>query len=93
MEALLASISGGIDALFGPPLRAFFHPINDIFTPIGGAWWKACAVGLFLCAILGVFSLRREYVNLDAPSKHFWCDLRLWTVLALAPHIAVYLWF
>ncbi len=93
MDTLLAAFSDGIDRVFGPPLRAFFHPIDRLFIPISAPWWKACAVALFLCAILWVFSLRKEYVNLDAPRKNLWCDLRLWTVLALSPHITIYLWF
>jgi len=93
MEALLTGISNGMDRVFGPPLRAFFHPINDLFTPIPAAWWKVCAVALFLCAIIWVFTLRKEYVNLDAPRKGPWHDLRIWTVVALSPHIAIYLWF
>ena len=74
-------------------LRAIFHPINDLFVPIPGPVWKVCAVGLFAAAMLWVLLLRKEYVNLDAPRKSLWCDLRLWTVLSMLPHVVIYLWF
>ena len=50
-------------------------------------------MGLFICAILWVFTLKKEYVNLDAPGQKPWHDLRFWTVAAMAPHIAIYFWF
>lgn len=74
-------------------LATIFHPINQLFVPIGPFWWKASAVGLFLGAIIWVFTLRKEYVNLDAPKPGLLYDLRLWTVVSMAPHILIYIWF
>ncbi len=93
----MGSISEGINNLFGPPLRALFHPTNAMFSaiPDSAAPYvaKAAAASLFLAGMAFVFFLRREYVNLDAPGKKPWHDLRLWTVVSMTPHIFVYLWF
>lgn len=86
-----------INTVFGPLLKKVFHPTNVVFTKIpddvAPMVAKGCAVGLFIATMIWVISLRREYVNLDAPRKTFWCDLRLWTVFSMLPHVIVYLWF
>ena len=77
---------------FSGPLAAFFHPINDLFTPIPVIWWKLCAVGLFVAAMVWVYLLKREYVNIDAPGKGILYDLRFWTIMSMLPHVLIYLW-
>lgn len=77
--------------VFGPVLKPIFHPIDGALQHLYMPWARVCAVGLFLAAIIWVFSLRKEYVNLDAPRKAWYTDLRIWTVLALIPHFYVYL--
>lgn len=74
-------------------LQAFFAPINNVFNPIGPFWWKMSAAALFLAAMAWVFTLKKEYVNVDAPKQGLLYDLRLWTVISMAPHIIIYLWF
>lgn len=75
----------------GPLLKPIFHPMNEAISGIYMPWARICAVGLFLVAMAWVFTLRKEYVNLDAPSKAWYADLRLWTVIAMVPHVIIYL--
>ena len=80
-----------VNNVFGPPLKAIFHPINDALENIYMPWARICAVGLFVLAIVWVFTLRKEYVNLDAPRDVWYADLRIWTVIALIPHLLIYI--
>ncbi len=81
------------NAVFQKPLQAFFHPINDAIGSIDNTnVWKLCAMLLFVLPMLWVwFGLRKEYVNLDAPREGILYDLRVWTVLAMIPHVIFYL--
>ncbi len=90
---LASRISAGIDATFRGFFQRIFHPINDIFLHIGPFWWTLAAVLLFLGAILWVWTLRKEYVNLDAPRQGILYDLRVWTILSMLPHILIYIIF
>jgi hypothetical protein len=57
-------------------------------------WATVCAVGLFLIAMFVVGVVMKEsYVNQGRPNKSFWTDLRLWTIICMAPHVLVYLYF
>jgi len=94
MADLFATISTGIDTVLGPPLRAFFQPIDHLLAMGYMPWARIFALGFFLGTMVWVFlGLRREYVNLEAPSKKIWHDLRVWTVLAMLPHLIVYFYF
>lgn len=90
-------ISESINNIFGPAMRAIFAPTNAMFDAIpedaAVIVAKASAVSLFIAAMIWVFTLRKEYVNLDAPGKSPWFDLRFWTILSMLPHVIVYLWF
>lgn len=79
--------------VFGPPLAAFFEPYNRIMDQIPPIWWRLSAVGLFVGTMIWVMSLKTEYVNVDAPSKKWYHDLRIWTVLSMFPHVCIYLYF
>ena len=80
-----------VNDIFGPSLKIVFHPINDAIAGIYMPWARVCAVGLFVVAMLWVLTLRKEYVNLDAPRKAWYTDLRLWTIVAMLPHVLIYL--
>lgn len=83
-----------INNTFQAPLQAIFAPTNAIFNPIPSIFWIISAVCLFGAAMVWVgFILKKEYVNLDAPGNKPWHDLRLWTVVSMAPHVAIYIWF
>jgi hypothetical protein len=86
-------ISQFVTEVFHPILSPFFAPINAFLGRHYLPWATLCALGLFVGAMIWVFTLRREYVNLDAPSRHLWHDLRLWTILSMLPHVIVYLYF
>lgn len=82
-----------INNIFGPLLRPIFNPIHDAISDVYMPWARVFALGLFVGAMLWVYLLRKEYVNLDAPGKQWYYDLRLWTVGSMLPHIIVYLYF
>ena len=81
-----------ITPIFLPILQPIFSPINDVLAAIYMPWAKICALGMFAAAIVGVFCLKKDYLNVDAPNKTIFTDLRLWTIAALTPHIIVYLY-
>lgn len=61
-------------------------------TESAGLLARLIVVSYFIGTMIWVYAgLRKEYANLEAPSKHFWCDLRLWVVVSMLPHIVVYL--
>ena len=79
--------------LFGPPLKAFFGPANSFIERHYLPWAPLSAMALFLGTIIWVWTLKKEYANVDAPYKGLIYDLRLWTTLCLLPYIFVYLYF
>jgi len=94
MEDLFAAIAEGINTTLGPFLRAIFQPIDSLLAPIYMPWAKIVAIGYFVGAMVWVFvGLRKQYVNLEAPSNHVWHDLRFWTIISMLPHVVVYLYF
>ncbi|MGI6460258.1 MAG: hypothetical protein ACOX5J_09210 [Candidatus Hydrogenedentales bacterium] len=82
-----------ITKIFKPVLQPFFDPINDFLGRYYMPWATICALGVFFSAMVGVFLLRKEYVNVDAPKKGFFYDLRVWTIFCMLPHVLVYLYF
>ncbi|MFO7973038.1 MAG: hypothetical protein R6V12_00220 [Candidatus Hydrogenedentota bacterium] len=94
LARVLGAISEGIDRIFGPPLRGFFHPIDEF---LGGFYMptaRIVALVFFLGTMVWVYTgLKEEYVNLEAPGKHFWYDLRIWTIVCMVPHVVVYFYF
>lgn len=88
------AITRAITKVFFPILNPIFSPMNAWLGSFYMPWARIVALGLFIGTMLWVyFGLKKEYVNLDAPSRHFWADLRLWTVISMLPHIVVYLYF
>ena len=83
-----------INQVLGPLLKSIFHPIDAFLAPLYEPVAQICAIGFFVGTMIWVFvGLKREYVNLEAPSKHVWHDLRFWTIVSMLPHIVVYLTF
>jgi len=94
MESLLAAISDAINTYLGPLLKAFFQPIDAFLATVYMPWAKIVAIGYFVGTMVWVFvGLKKEYVNLEAPSNHIWHDLRFWTIVSMLPHVVVYLYF
>ena len=94
LAALADRISEAINAILGPTLMRIFHPTNAFLARAYMPWARIVALGFFIGTMVWVFAgLKRAYVNLDAPSKHIWHDLRFWTIVSMLPHIIVYLYF
>ncbi len=73
--------------------KPVFAPFDAWLAPIPPIFWTLSALGLFLAAMIWVFTLRKEYIFLDASKVDIWHDLRIWTVISMLPHIFVYFWF
>ncbi len=94
VTGLAGRISEAINNIFGPTLMRVFHPMNAFLAARYMPWARIVAVGFFVGTMVWVFvGLKRAYVNLDAPSKRIWHDLRFWTVVSMLPHVIVYLYF
>lgn len=92
--SVLARMSDAINRAFGPKLMRIFEPTNDFLASAYMPWARIVTVGFFVGTMVWVFvGLKRSYVNLEAPSKHVWHDLRFWTVISMLPHVIVYLYF
>ena len=53
---------------FGPSLHVVFDPINSAFDGVYMPWARIAALSLFIGTMLWVYTLKKEYVNLDAPN-------------------------
>ncbi len=82
-----------ITPIFGKPLHLIFDPINNVFNGIYMPWARICALSLFIGTMIWVFTLNKAYVNVEAPNKSVFVDLRFWTVVSMLPHLVVYLYF
>ena len=78
---------------FGPLLKPIFTPIDTLLQTVYMPWARVFALLLFIGAMIWVWSLREEYVNIDRPNKKWYTDLRVWTILCMLPHVIVYLVF
>jgi len=91
---ILGRMTEAINRIFGPVLMRIFQPTNEFLASAYMPWARIVAVGFFVGTMVWVFvGLKRSYVNLDAPSKHVWHDLRFWTIISMLPHVIVYLYF
>ena len=89
----MSAFSDFCTAVFQKPLKVFFDPFNEVMVLVPPIWWKVSAIGLFVGTMIWVICLKPEYVNLDAPSKKWYHDLRVWTVFSMLPHVCIYLYF
>ncbi len=86
-------MSEWITEFFGPLLRPVFGPIDQLLHPVYMPWARVFALALFFGAMIWVWTLRVEYVNVDRPNNKWYTDLRVWTVLCMLPHVIVYMVF
>lgn len=93
-EQFKAWVESKFEPLFGPSLKALFHPINEFINGFYKPYAMICALTLFIGAMLWVnFVLKEEYVNCGRPLKAWYTDLRLWTIVSMLPHVLVYFYF
>lgn len=82
------------EIVFQPVLSKFFGPINGLLAPIYQPYATIIAIAFFVGTMLWVaFGLKESYVNLGAPKKAWYTDLRIWTVCSMLPHVFVYFYF
>jgi hypothetical protein len=56
-------------------------------------WGKIIAVVLFAGIVIWAWFRPKEYIYKEAPDKHWWRDLRIWTTVLLGLQIIIYLSF
>lgn len=66
------------------------RPFNQWMNQLPPIVWKLSAVGLFVVSALAALCIPRSYIFASAPDNQSWRDLRLWTVVALLPYMAIY---
>ncbi len=76
----------------GPSLRGLQEPVDAWLGSLPMWVSMVCAVGLYVVALIWIWSLRREFVFRGAPDEKRWRDLRIWATVVVLPYIAVYLW-
>ncbi|HRI86909.1 MAG TPA: hypothetical protein PK869_01520, partial [Candidatus Hydrogenedentes bacterium] len=69
MDGVSTAFSNWITAVFKPILSPIFDPINAFLNTHYLPWATICSLGLFIAGMAWVFTLKRQYVNLDAPGK------------------------
>ncbi|HEO72678.1 MAG TPA: hypothetical protein ENN80_15580 [Candidatus Hydrogenedentes bacterium] len=83
-----------ITRIFFPILNPLFEPMNVWLASFFMPWARIVTLAFFIGTMIWVgIILKKDYVNLDAPSRTFCHDLRLWTVVSMLPHLFVYLYF
>lgn len=88
------AIENGFKVVFYPILAPIFHSIDSVLTRLPDGLAGLCGVGLFVSAMFWVcVLLNKDYVNRGRPYKSIWTDLRLWTIISMAPHVLVYFYF
>ncbi len=92
-EAAKPTFSDMITRIFKPILEPVFTPIHNAIENIYEPWATIGALSIFIGAMIWVFLLNKDYVNIDAPSKKFYHDLRFWTIASMIPHLIVYFYF
>lgn len=76
----------------GPPIKALHEPVDAWLGSLPMWVAVACAMGLYLVALVWVWLLGREFVFRGAPDDRWWRDLRIWSTAVLLPYIVVYCW-
>ena len=76
----------------GAPLKALHEPIDRWLGSLPMSVAMACAIGLYLIAVIWVWGLKREFVFRGAPSEARRFDLRIWATIVVIPYVAIYLW-
>lgn len=75
----------------GPPLKSIQEPIDNWLGTIPMSVAMACAIGLFLVALLWTWLIKRDFIYRGSPDQAWWRDLRIWATLVVIPYITVYL--
>ena len=76
----------------GPHLKKVQEPIDEWLGTLPMEVAMFCAIGLFVVAVVWVWTLRRDFIFRGAPDRAPWRDLRVWATLVVVPYVLVYLW-
>ena len=75
----------------GPPLKSIHLPIDNWLGTLPMTVALACAVGLYVVALIWVWGLSRNFIFRGVPDHQWWRDLRIWATVVTIPYIALYL--
>ena len=92
IDSGIESVATFLKDNFGPPLKALHEPIDAWLGSLPMSVAMACAIGLYVVAVIWVWTLRKEFVFRGAPDQKSWRDLRLWATLVTIPYVIIYLW-
>lgn len=87
---LLEAIRAIMRDSLGPPLKSLHTPIDKWLASLPMSVALGCAVGLYVAAVIWVWTLRREFIYLGAPDQKKWRDLRIWATLVVVPYVLIY---
>ena len=90
-ETKYAEFSDWFRGELGPPLKSVQKPIDDWLGTAPMSVAMACAVGLFVVALIWTWALNRDFIFRGAPDDAWWRDLRIWATLVVIPYVTVYL--
>ncbi len=79
--------------ILGPHLKSIQQPIDEWLGELPMSVAMVCCIGLFVVALLWVWTLKRDFIFRGAPGTERWRDLRIWATLVVIPYILVYLWW
>ena len=75
----------------GPPLKAFHTPIDHWLGSVPMSVAMFCAIGLYVAAVIWVWTLKGHFVFRGAPGKELRYDLRIWATVVVLPYVVAYL--
>ena len=92
IDAVIGTLDTFLRENFGPPLKALHEPIDAWLGSLPMSVAMICAIGLYVVAVIWVWTIPREFVFRGAPDQKPWRDLRVWATLLTVPYVIIYLW-
>ena len=91
IDRLLQIIDSFLRSTLGPPLEAFHRPIDAWLASLPMSVALFSAIGLYVIAVIWVWTLPREFVYRGQSTQSRWYDLRIWATLVVIPYVMIYL--
>lgn len=88
---LYEKFAEALRSTLGPPLKGIQEPIDNWLGTVPMSVAMACAIGLFVVALIWTWLIKRDFIFRGSPDQAWWRDLRIWATLVVIPYIAVYL--
>jgi hypothetical protein len=92
LDAVIENVDTFLRENFGPPLKSLHEPIDAWLGSLPMSVAMICAIGLYVIAVIWVWTLPKEFVFRGAPDQKPWRDLRVWATVVTIPYVIIYLW-